>query len=69
VNTIDGSVSQLLVLGQGHRLIRLANVDQVVGDTSPLRRRGLGGTDIQTVIKQARISGNDLPLEFGRQLQ
>jgi hypothetical protein len=49
-------LSLLLILGQGKGLLRMTNVNQVVGNSAAIDLGRLGRTDIKFPVHLARIS-------------
>lgn len=66
---VDGGVGALLVFAQGDGLPRPGDVDEVVGDGGALGRRGFGRANVHTLVKQARIGGDNLAGKAAGQLQ
>ncbi|OPZ69496.1 MAG: hypothetical protein BWY83_01956 [bacterium ADurb.Bin478] len=50
-------------------LIRIADVDKMVGNPAAFLRGGLGGADVHKAVNLARISGHDIGGEPARQLE
>jgi len=53
---------RLLELGQRPGVIRVSNVDQVVGDARTFFGRGFGGANVHATVEEARVGADDFSI-------